>query len=568
MKQDIMTNNLENIDNSFEEMTLSMDTALFVLNDMLTYDKLQTDPMRLKLQFVAPWPIISDTISSMSIQARSANVELCVISSDATHDSLNNYLIEADRDNTRKKTTTTSTGTTSTAMAAATVAATSASAISRVSMSSVFITTMTTTNSSVAVLPTHVSEALSYNMMRLKIVDYGMGLTKDEQDRILHDELQFSPGTLSQSGNTGFGLFITKTIVDAHGWSLSIHSEGESLGTTITLEIPMLLNQNHNTVLLDDNNNMPFVANMTADNTHTPRLQRLNYTNYMSTSGSTCKISSANVLNTKATLPLPSHYIGHAAMLSTKFGENVLNQLFGMNNDTTIPNRLNQILNSDYSRGGGLDNSNNNNNNNNNISPPSPLNLHPDPAVFLGGRVKRPLSVKLNERVKVNDQTNVEVEVEVQRPPCEDMHVSASLLSEKFFKNVLKSSEIANPTSSGKETTKSRTTAATYCSGSSSNIISNELNTMPFKYFARVKNEELNDYQVNLSALIVDDSAPTRRMLVRMLEKRYGLLDSKWSLVFATTLKDQFVVSIGSCKQALRALVHMRKPHFFNYSYI
>eukprot|EP01041_Mallomonas_annulata_P012100 gene12100-25383_t len=53
---------------NIDEMMVSADTALCILNDMLTYDKLQTDPLRLQLQLVSPWPIISDTIASMFIQ--------------------------------------------------------------------------------------------------------------------------------------------------------------------------------------------------------------------------------------------------------------------------------------------------------------------------------------------------------------------------------------------------------------------------------------------------------------------------------------------------------------------
>eukprot|EP01041_Mallomonas_annulata_P012099 gene12099-25382_t len=77
---------------NIDEMMVSADTALCILNDMLTYDKLQTDPLRLQLQLVSPWPIISDTIASMFIQAREVDVDLSFISAEDIHETLDGYI--------------------------------------------------------------------------------------------------------------------------------------------------------------------------------------------------------------------------------------------------------------------------------------------------------------------------------------------------------------------------------------------------------------------------------------------------------------------------------------------
>jgi signal transduction histidine kinase len=69
----------------------------------------------------------------------------------------------------------------------------------------------------------------------IKIKDTGIGIPKEELPR-LFSEFQRLDGALNVEG-TGLGLFIVKTIVDAHNGSISVESE-VGVGTTFTLMIP------------------------------------------------------------------------------------------------------------------------------------------------------------------------------------------------------------------------------------------------------------------------------------------------------------------------------------------
>ena len=51
--------------------------------------------------------------------------------------------------------------------------------------------------------------------------------------------VQFSPEKLQAGGGSGFGLFITKSIVDLHEGTIGVYSAGEGKGTRFTLELPM-----------------------------------------------------------------------------------------------------------------------------------------------------------------------------------------------------------------------------------------------------------------------------------------------------------------------------------------
>jgi signal transduction histidine kinase len=69
----------------------------------------------------------------------------------------------------------------------------------------------------------------------IKIKDTGIGIPKEELPR-LFSEFQRLDGAVNVEG-TGLGLFIVKTIVDAHNGSISVESE-VGVGTTFTLMIP------------------------------------------------------------------------------------------------------------------------------------------------------------------------------------------------------------------------------------------------------------------------------------------------------------------------------------------
>jgi signal transduction histidine kinase len=68
------------------------------------------------------------------------------------------------------------------------------------------------------------------------VIDSGVGLTKEDQAKLIKKLSQLSPKTHIEYGGNGLGLFISKTIVEAHGGKLSIESERGS-GTKVTFDI-------------------------------------------------------------------------------------------------------------------------------------------------------------------------------------------------------------------------------------------------------------------------------------------------------------------------------------------
>ena len=74
----------------------------------------------------------------------------------------------------------------------------------------------------------------------LVVTDTGAGISPENQNKLFKDIVQFSPEKLQAGGGSGLGLWISGGIVDLHDGKISVHSEGEGMGSSFTVEIPMI----------------------------------------------------------------------------------------------------------------------------------------------------------------------------------------------------------------------------------------------------------------------------------------------------------------------------------------
>jgi CheY-like chemotaxis protein len=72
-----------------------------------------------------------------------------------------------------------------------------------------------------------------------EIVDTGIGIEPEEQSRIFKAFEQGEPSITRQFGGLGLGLTISKTLLDLHGGTISVQSEGRNLGASfrVTLDV-------------------------------------------------------------------------------------------------------------------------------------------------------------------------------------------------------------------------------------------------------------------------------------------------------------------------------------------
>ncbi|WP_243684907.1 ATP-binding protein [Methanosarcina barkeri] len=75
-------------------------------------------------------------------------------------------------------------------------------------------------------------------MLEIKVSDSGIGLSKEDHERMFMPFIQADFSTTRGYGGTGLGLYIAKNFVDLHGGNIWVESKGEK-GSTFIFTLPI-----------------------------------------------------------------------------------------------------------------------------------------------------------------------------------------------------------------------------------------------------------------------------------------------------------------------------------------
>jgi len=78
-----------------------------------------------------------------------------------------------------------------------------------------------------------------FGQMNIQVVDTGIGVSAEAQTRLFQKFVQAEGGTAREYGGTGLGLVICKHLMEMMGGTISLFSEGQGKGTTMTLTVPI-----------------------------------------------------------------------------------------------------------------------------------------------------------------------------------------------------------------------------------------------------------------------------------------------------------------------------------------
>jgi signal transduction histidine kinase len=74
--------------------------------------------------------------------------------------------------------------------------------------------------------------------IRFTTKDTGVGITPDDMQRLFTEGGHGAESTKVNVDSTGFGLYIVKNIIEAHGGKVWAESEGKDKGSTFVVELP------------------------------------------------------------------------------------------------------------------------------------------------------------------------------------------------------------------------------------------------------------------------------------------------------------------------------------------
>jgi len=220
LKQDMMTNMKKSEGNrggkesaylrTVGDIVESVQAALEVVNDFLLFDKIVSNKLALEFVPVDVVDLINSVAQSFQIQARRCGTSLTVVNE------VNNTGIKVSTD--RHKVT----------------------QVLRNMISNGL--KFTPSGGKVTVLIRKVVDALreGESCYVIEVADTGVGISLENQAKLFKDIVQFNPGKLQAGGGSGLGMYISHSIMTQLEGSMSVHSEGEGLGTTFTIKLPII----------------------------------------------------------------------------------------------------------------------------------------------------------------------------------------------------------------------------------------------------------------------------------------------------------------------------------------
>jgi len=77
----------------------------------------------------------------------------------------------------------------------------------------------------------------------MTVKDTGIGVPKEKIGLLVQKFSQADASTTRKYGGTGLGLAICQGIIEQHGGSIEVRSEGVGKGTTVAIRLPVVAQQ-------------------------------------------------------------------------------------------------------------------------------------------------------------------------------------------------------------------------------------------------------------------------------------------------------------------------------------
>lgn len=235
------------------------ESAVTILNDLLNYDKIETGTFQLEVSIVPIWEVVRKTVSAFDIQARKRNVQLKFELLENLKDNLNGKNEDATAnqlENGKAKPDLSSFNVVGDDMRLRQVI------LNIVSNALKFVEEGTgEIHVTASYLPDGLPgfrplltnkdglansqpEPIAYprqGAIAISVRDNGAGMSHEQLQLLFREGVQFDANKLQAGGGSGLGMYITKGLIEQHGGSIQVESQGQGHGTTFTVLLPLYL---------------------------------------------------------------------------------------------------------------------------------------------------------------------------------------------------------------------------------------------------------------------------------------------------------------------------------------
>ena len=225
-----------------QDSKVSAETAVSILNDLLNYEKLDSNILTLDVSEIRLVPFLREQLRPFQLHASQKSVNLMILPSSHTPSvNLDHLMVSIDTPKVAQVLRN---------FVSNAIKFTPSGGQVEVYLELIKLTTSNRSrlrslnmlgSRGNNVYPYDEDDDLSsYAAVRVAVKDSGHGIAIENQHRVFNEIVQFNANAHQGGGGSGLGLWISKQIVELHGGRVGLHSEGEGCGCEFFFQLPIL----------------------------------------------------------------------------------------------------------------------------------------------------------------------------------------------------------------------------------------------------------------------------------------------------------------------------------------